>query len=161
MKVILTIAVRNPEWYWTKEELDKTGDYRKEWEALNEDKVWKHVPSDSFEIPFEVKDIKENRKAEFEFKFTTENKAQSVSHIIKNLTIVQFMGNNENEKIETIISNSLIHQYIGARQKQYKYYVYFYLKENTNYEQLHQLIWLSEKDKLELEEKLGLQFNAS
>ena len=64
MKVILTIAVRNPDWYWTKEEMDNAGDYRNEWEALNEDIVWKHVPSDTFEIPFDVKDIKENRKAE-------------------------------------------------------------------------------------------------
>jgi hypothetical protein len=54
----------------------------------------------------------------------------------------------------------LIHQYIGARQKQYKYYVYFYLKENADYERLHQLIWLSQKDKMELEAKLGFQFNA-
>jgi hypothetical protein len=39
MKVILKIAVRNPEWYWSEEELEEAGDYRNEWEALNKDKV--------------------------------------------------------------------------------------------------------------------------
>jgi hypothetical protein len=159
MKVILTVAVRNPDWYWSKEQLKEAGDYRKEWEAINGDKIWKHVPSDSFEIPFDVKDIKENRKDEFELKFISEDKTQSLSHIVKDMTIVEFIGEND-QKTEVAISNSLIHQYIGARQKQHKYYVYFYLKENASYERLHQLIWLSEKDKIELEEKLGLQINA-
>lgn len=160
MKVILTIAVRNPDWYWTKEEMDNAGDYRNEWEALNEDIVWKHVPSDTFEIPFDVKDIKENRKAEFDFKFTSEDKSQSASCLIKDLTIVQFFGEKENEKSEVIISNSLIHQYIGARKREYRYYVYFYIKENVSYERFHQLIWLSEEHKLEIEQRLS-QFSTT
>jgi hypothetical protein len=100
MKVILTVAIRNPEWYWSKEQLKETGDYRKEWEAINEDKIWKCVPSDSFEIPFDVKDIKENRKAEFELKFMSEDKTQSLSHIVK---VVDFIG-NKGEKTEVPIS---------------------------------------------------------
>jgi hypothetical protein len=155
MKVIFTIAVRNSDWYWTKEEMENAGNYRKEWEALNEDKIWKYVPSDTFEVPFDVKDVKENREAEFDFKFTLEDKSKSASCHIKDLTIVQFAGENEEEKIEVIISNSLIHQYIGARQKEYKYYVYFYIKENLYYERFHQLIWLSEEHKLEIEQKLS------
>ena len=155
MKVILTVAVRNPDWYWTKAEIENAGDYRKEWEALNEDKVWKHVPSDTFEIPFDVKDIKENRKAEFDFKFTSEDKSQSASCRIHDLTIVQFIGEKANEKVEVIISNSLIHQYISARQREYKYYVYFYIKENLSYERFHQLIWLSEEHKVRIEQQLS------
>jgi hypothetical protein len=58
MKVVVTIAVRNPEWYWSKEEMREAGEYRKEWEALNDDKIWKHIPSDTFEIAFDVQDIK-------------------------------------------------------------------------------------------------------
>jgi hypothetical protein len=158
MQVILTVAVRNPEWYWTKEELKEAGDYRKEWEALNEDKVWKYVPSDAFEISFDVTDIKENRNAEFEVRFISEDKTQSIAHNLKDVTIIQFIGEGEHEKTEVVISNSLIYQYIGARQRQYKYYVYFYIKENAPYEKLHQLVWISDNHKRELEESLGMQF---
>jgi hypothetical protein len=64
----------------------------------------------------------------------------------------------KNEKTEVVVSNSLIHQYIGARQKEYKYYIYFYLKENASYERLGQLIWISESHKNELESALGIKF---
>ena len=66
MTVIVTIGVRNPEWYWTKEQLQDAGEYRKTWEAINEDKIYKHIPSDQVQIDFDVKDIKENRKANYE-----------------------------------------------------------------------------------------------
>jgi hypothetical protein len=158
MKVIVTIAVRNPEWYWSKEKMQESGDYRKEWEAINEDKIWKHVPSDTIEIAFEVKDIKENRNTEYELEFVSADKAQSFSHTIKEVTAIQFIGDKPNEKAEVVVSNSLIHQYIGARQKEYKYYIYFYLKENWPYERIGQLIWISENHKTELENALGIQF---
>lgn len=158
MKVVFTIAVRNPEWYWSKDELRGAGDYRKEWEAINGDKVSKHASSESFEVPFDVKDIKENRQATFNFDFTSEDKTQIISHCLKDLTIVQFIGASD-EKAEVIISNALIHQYISARQRQYKYYVYFYIKENARYVKLGQVIWLSEQHRLELESSLNIEYN--
>jgi hypothetical protein len=157
MEVILTVAVRNPEWYWSKEELEEVGDYRKEWEAINEGKISKHVPSEEFEIPFDVTEIKENRKGEFQLILISEDRTNSISHYLTDVTIVQFLGEKDQKKIEVVISNSLIHQYIGVRQKHYKYYVYFYLKANIPYEKLHQLIWISDAHRKELEELIGIQ----
>lgn len=155
MRVIITIAVRNPDWYWSKEELQEAGEYRKEWEVLNEDKVEKYLPSEAFEIAFDVRDIKENRNGTFDIRFVSEDKSQSISHSVKQVTVVEFIGTDQS--ISIVISNSLIHQYIAARQREYKYYVYFYLKENTPYERLNQFIWLSDGHRQELEEELGIQ----
>jgi len=52
---------------------------------------------------------------------------------------VKFIG-DENKKAAVVISNSLIYQYVGARQKEYKYYVDFYLKKLLFYKRFHQLI---------------------
>ena len=62
MKVIVTVGVRNSQWYWSTEELKKAGEYRQEWEALDEDKIEKYLPSETFEINFDVVNIKEERK---------------------------------------------------------------------------------------------------
>lgn len=157
MQVIVTIAVRNPEWYWSKEELQDAGEYRKEWEVINEGKIYKHLPSEAFEIGFDVMDIKENRNATFDIKLVSEDRKQSISHGLQDVTVLDFIG--EKDKVSTVISNSLIHQYIAARQKEYKYYVYFYIKENTEYERLNQFVWLSKEHQQELETALDIQIS--
>jgi hypothetical protein len=156
MKVVLTVAVRNPEWYWSKQELEEVGEYRKEWEALNEDKIEKHLPSWAYEIAFDVKDIKENREAEYEISFVAkENKAEKMTYCLKDVTVVTFVGDNHTSDV--VISNSLIYQYVGVRKMGYKYYIYFYLKGDVSYEKLHQLIWISEQENTLLEETLGIK----
>lgn len=157
MRVVVTIAVRNPEWYWSEEKLQETGEYRKEWEAINEDKVEKHQPSEAFEVGFDVADIKENSNSTFDIMLVSEDRSQSISHTLENITVVDFIGNEE--KLSVVISNSLIHQYIAARQKEYKYYVYFYLKENTPYERLNSFVWLSDEHRQELAKSLGIEFD--
>lgn len=157
MKVIVIIAVRNPEWYWSKEELQESGEYRKEWEMINEGKIYKHLPSEAFEIDFDVVDIRENRNATFDIKLMSEDRKQSISHTLQEVTVVDFVG--EKDIVSTVISNSLIHQYIAARQKEYKYYVYLYIKEHTEYERLNQFVWLSKEHQQELEAALGIQIS--
>src|SRR4051794_5411187 len=98
---------------------------------INEDKVEKYLPSVTFGFKFDVERIEENREAEFKFELNAKGE-RVLSHPLKNLTVVNFLGPN-NESGRVIISNSLIHQYIGARKKGYKYYTYFYLKENIPY----------------------------
>ena len=157
MRVIVTIAVRNPEWYWSKEALQESGEYRKEWEMINESKIYKHLPSEAFEIAIDVMDIKENRNAIYDIKLVSEDRKQSISHGLQDVTVVDFIG--EKDKVSTVISNSLIHQYIAARQKEYKYYVYFYIRENTEYERMNQFVWLSKEHQQELEAALGIQIS--
>jgi len=160
MKVILTIAVRNPEWYWSKEQLKEAGDYRKEWEAINEDKIYKHVPSEQMQIAFDVKNIQEDRQSSFEMKFSTEDKSRMISHTINDVTIIKFIGENHGEVAEALVSNSIIHQYIGAKQKEYKYYIYFYLKENVEYQRLNPSTWISREHKIEIENALDIQLES-
>lgn len=159
MRVIVTIAIRNSEWYWSNEELQEAGEYRKEWVMINESKILEHLLSETFEVGFDVMDIKDNRNAIFNLKLLSEDRKQSISYTLSNVTVVDFIG--EKDKVSIVISNSLIHQYISARQKEYKYYVYLYLKECTEYERLNHFIWLSKDHHQELENDLGIQLNGN
>lgn len=159
MRVTVTIAVRNSEWHWSNEELLKAGEYRKEWEMINEGKIFKHLPSETFEVGFDVIDIRDNRNAIFNLKLLSEDRKQSISYTLSNVTLVDFIG--EKGKVSMVISNSLIHQYIATRQKEYKYYVYFYLKECTEYERLNHFVWLSKEHHQELENDLGIKLNGN
>jgi len=149
MKAHLTIAVRNPDWFWTKDQLDEARDYRKEWEALNEDKVPKFVPSETLEVAFDVEEIIDNRHTSFEIPLKSKNGDIATCNL-EDLTVVEFRG-----KIDTwkaAVSNSLIHQYMGARKQEYKLYVYFYIKENVRFHQVAPGIWISEAHKQILED---------
>jgi hypothetical protein len=158
MKVVFTVAVRNPDWFWSEEQMEKEKDYREEWEAINEDKIDKHNPSWQYELPFDVKQIEDNRYAEHTLKFTAvANPEEIVHYVLHDVTVVKFIG--EEQTIEAVISNSLIHQYIGAKKSVHKNYEYFYLKENASYyHPFDKLIWMAADAKAELEEHLGVNF---
>lgn len=143
MKVIVTVGVRNSQWYWSTEELKKAGEYRQEWEALDEDKIEKYLPSETFEINFDVVNIKEERKRDYEILYNMNG--ISLSYNLEDVSVITFFG-NDNLKTDIVISNPLIHQYIAARQKEYKHYIYFYLKENSEFVKGNRLTWMLESD---------------
>lgn len=73
-----------------------------------------------------------NRSASFDLSFSTD-KGDTVYVTISDVTVLKFIG-DLGKGDQVVISNSLIHQYFGARKRRYKYYVYFSLKENIPFE---------------------------
>jgi len=120
---------------------------RKEWEMLNEDKIPKHSIEVDFEYNFDVISYKDNRNSKFDITlFNTSNEANTnplpVTFTLHDVTVVEFAG--ELEKSYVIVSNELIHQFISAKKNSNsKLYWYFYLKENSDYVQLSDNIFLS------------------
>ncbi len=65
MKVYISIRVRNSEWYWSKEKMKEHGDYRPDFEMINEGKIEKHIPTVEFDFNFEVKEYQEAEENTF------------------------------------------------------------------------------------------------
>lgn len=151
MKISVNIKVRNPEWYWTPEELLESKEAgslsREDFEAINGDKIKKHDEFVDFEYKFEVINYTTNPKTTFDLSIFTSESEEYVNpteHILKleNVTIVEFIG--KTEKSLVVVSNDLIHQFIGASKgNDGRIYWYFYLKENTPYKRLCDNIWIS------------------
>ena len=151
MKIAVNIKVRNPEWYWTKEQLTeskkKDSMSRKEWEMLTEDKIPKHSAEVDFEYNFDVISYKDNRNSKFDITlFNTSNETNTnplpVTFTLHDVTMVEFAG--ELEKSYVVVSNELIHQFMSARRNRNgRFYWYFYLKENSEYVKLTNNIWVS------------------
>lgn len=139
---------------------------RHEWEMLNEDKISKHSAFVDFEFIFEVKACSDNRNGIYKLKvynLDSQNNDKPTENIIsiEDVTIIEFIGDTEKECV--VISNELIHQYIGSTKgKGGRLYWYFYLKENADHNMLTENIWLSdiqiEKIKNQFE-KFGLEKN--
>lgn len=159
MIVNINFNVRNPEWYWSAEEIREAGSYYEEWKALNADKVPKHSSAWGCQIGFDVADVNENRKAACELKyFDTADPDIVRSFIAGDMTHVIFTG-TQGEKGEVMISNEIMHSFMGAKQSGRKYYWYFFIKENTDYERLENFIWLSKRQFLELRETLAAEIS--
>ena len=120
---------------------------RKEWEMLTGDKIPKHSAEVDFEYKFEVKSYKDNRDSKFEITLYTSNSESnsnplSVTYTLHDVTVVDFVGDLEQSHV--VVSNELIHQFISARKNRNgRFYWYFYLKENSEYVKLTNNIWLS------------------
>jgi hypothetical protein len=147
MTVIINFNVRNPEWYWSAQEIKESGGYYEEWKMLNEDTVPKHVPCWGYKVGFDVNNIQENRNTSYDLKYSL-IKDPSVTQTIRldNMTYVTFFG--ENEKAEAVVSNEILHSFLGAKKSGRKYYWYFFIKENTEYEKLSHVLWLSKAQSL-------------
>jgi len=152
MKISVNIRVRNPEYYWSKQELDKSkrgeGMSREEWLMINDSKVWKHIDFVAFEYNFEVLSCNDNRNGIFDLRFKSSNDESFEDAIesniqLDNVTVLEFLG--KKDKGYTVVSNELLHQYIGSKKgKDGRYYWYFYIKENTPYNKFSDNIWLSD-----------------
>ena len=150
MKIALNFKVRNPEWYWPETKIKESEGYYETWKILNEDKIYKHIPSWSYEINFDVVDVKENRNADYELRYSNpHNKGEIKSLILNDMTFVTFYGSVE--KVEVAISNAIIFSFMGAQKSGSKYYWYFYIKENIEFERLTDLIFISKDQNLILE----------
>lgn len=147
MNVVVNFKVRNPEWYWSAEEMKKKKDFRELFEMLNEDKMQKHIPSWCYEFPFDVQKIEDNCSAVFPLEFTVNEK--KLIYELSDCTHVQFIG--KEKKADAVVCNSLLHQYMAAHKSGTKYYVYFYIKENIKYERLSNLIFLNEEECLKID----------
>ncbi len=144
MTVTINFNVRNPEWYWPAERMEKDGDYYEEFKMLNEGKIPKHIPTWAFKIGFDVIDVKDNRNATYGLEVSS-SEASTVSHSVQldNVTHVTFMG--KDEKLDVVISNDIMHSFLGAQQNEGKYYWYFFINGKAEYEKVTDLIWLSKK----------------
>jgi hypothetical protein len=151
-EVTVSIKVRNPDWYWTKEEIaeSKEGNSidRESWEMINEDKIPKHSKSYSFGFDFDVESYKVNRNETFDLiAFTSEhqNFSDYEKHVIslKDVTIIKFEGSGKTSHV--VVANDLIHQFINAQKgADGVIYWYFYLKENSGHNELSMSVWVSD-----------------
>jgi hypothetical protein len=159
MTVIVNFNVRNPEWYWSAEEIKEADSYYEEWKALNADKIPKHIPTWAYKIAFDVVDVSENRNATCELEFRDSQDHQIVrSFIAEDMTHVVFTS-KQGEKAEVRISNEIMHSFMGAKQSGRKYYWYFFIKEDAKFERLEDTIWLSQRQFLLLQESLSIVGN--
>lgn len=142
MEVIINFKVRNPEWFWCKEEMQKKNDFRPLFEMVYEDKMEKHIPAWGYGLPFDVIEIKDNRDALFPLEFDV--KGKRIVYELSDCTHVQFIG--KENKVDAIVCNSLLHQYLAARKEGSKHYIYFFIKEDVKYERLGDLIFLNEEE---------------
>jgi hypothetical protein len=155
MTVIVNFNVRNPEWYWPSEQLKEAGPYYEEWKALNADKIPRHIPTWAYRMGFDVVDVNENRKATCELKFSGSGDPKLVrSFTADDMTHVIFTG-KKGEKAEVIISNEIMHSFMGAKQSGRKYYWYFFIKEDADFERLEDTIWLSKRQFKLIQENLS------
>lgn len=163
MKIAVNIKVRNPEWYWTKEQIaesKKKGSMsRAEWEMLNEDKIPKYSAEVDFDFMFDVKSYIDKRDSDFYLTVYVSNKNDKTypavhNILVKDVTVVGFIGDKEESYV--IVSNELIHQFISAKKNSNgKLYWYFYLKENSDYVQLSDNILLSNAEFEKLTNQFG------
>lgn len=163
MKIAVIIKVRNPEWYWTKEELleSKNGKSmsREEWLFINGDKISKHTIGVDFEYLFQASNYLENPVANFKLNVYCSNSEDFENHSIhtielNDMTVVEF--SDESHKSHVAISNELIHQFISAKQnKDGCHYWYFYLKENTEHTKLITNIWVSDTQRKKIFKEIG------
>lgn len=147
MNVVVNFKVRNPEWYWTAEEMKEKRDFRELFEMINGDKIEKHIPAWEYGFPFEVLKIEDNCNVVFPLEFVVDGK--KIVYEVPDCTHVQFIG--EDKKTDAVVCNSLLHQYMAAHKSGTKYYVYFYLKENIKFERLGDMIFLNEEESLKID----------
>ena len=150
MKHLVTIEVRNPEWYWPQEDINKDKEGYEQWKVLNVDKVEKHVPSITLGFEFSVINTEENREKDFLLKMN--HNGINKEYLLRDVTYVKFIG--ENDQAEIMVSNSILHSYMGVRPRtEGKSYCYFFIKENVKYVSLIDSIWISkdEFDKMQTE----------
>jgi hypothetical protein len=150
MNVVVNFKVRNPEWYWSKEEMAEKEDFRPLFEMINGDKIEKHIPAWQYGFPFEVLKIEDNCNAVFPLEFVVNE--QKLVYDLHDCTHVQFIG--KDKKADAVVCNSLLHQYIAAHKSGTKYYVYFYIKENIHYDRLGNMIFLNEEEILKVDSLL-------
>jgi hypothetical protein len=144
MTVLINFNVRNPDWYWSADQMNESGDYYEEWKALNEDKVPKHLPSLGFRISFDVIDVQVNMNTIYDLKFSDRARPEIIQSVkLEDMTHVVFSGGDD--KAEVVVSNEIIHSYLGAKKSGKKYYYYFFIKEDAEYERLTDTIWVSKK----------------
>lgn len=134
MKVSVNIKVRNSEWFELDDEL----------KMINEGKMAKYSDFVDFEFDFEVISHIDNRSTDHALKLqVADNGMQSESiYILNDVTKIDFIGKAKQHSV--VVSNSLIHSFLGAVQRGKRFYWYFFLKENTNYAKLGVSIWIDD-----------------
>ncbi len=142
MNVVVNFKVRNPEWYWSKEEMAEKKDVRPLFERINEDKIEKHIPAWEYGFPFDILKIEDNSNAVFPLEFVVNG--QQFIYELHGCTHVRFIG--EEKTADAVVCNSLLHQYLAAHKSGAKHYVYFYIKENVKFYRLSQMVFLNEKE---------------
>ena len=110
-------------------------------------KIPKYSAEVDFDFMFYVKSYIDKRDSDFYLTVYVSNKNDKTypavhNILVKDVTVVGFIGDKEESYV--IVSNELIHQFISAKKNSNsKLYWYFYLKENSDYVQLSDNIFLS------------------
>lgn len=157
MKIAVSIKVRNPEYYWTEEEVKESQKEDEmsyeEWLTINGDKIQKHIPAITFEYNYEVIKYEYPEDLEYELPVVTEEGTTEQSVKIFDVTVVEFIGKDQNSTV--VISNDIIHQSIKAKKDKGKTYWYFYIKENSDYISFSPSVWLSKETAKKIFEQIG------
>lgn len=127
--------------------MKEDGDYRPVFEMINEDKIQKHIPTIEFDFNFEVNEYQEAEENTFDLEIypTKDDKIDKKNPVrvqLKGVCVIDFYG--ETEQCSVVVSNSIIHQYIGNKKQHGKHYFYFYIKEDAYWIKVDKHIWLDE-----------------
>lgn len=158
MNIIVSIKVRNSEFYEAFEEMKKSeGEISfEDWEEYNDNKIQKHSSFVTFNYSFVVNSYEVKKESEFDLEIIDyNNKDQSVptknTFHLDNVWIIEFLGDNNRSFV--VISKELLYQKMNIQKGiEGVEYIYFYLKENSDNNRLANNIWLSD-DKIEYLEK--------
>jgi len=108
-------------------------------------------PTWAYKIPFDVIKVEDSRDSIFPLplKDSTEGSHLKLTYSLGDCTHVKFIG--DGKVVDVVVSNSIIHQYLGAKKEGYKFYWYFFIKENITYERISEFIFISEEENKKLE----------
>lgn len=147
MKIAVSIKVRNPEYYWSKEEIKKShkeGEMSyEEWLMINGDKIQKHIPSVTFEYDYEVIEYNYPEGSEYELTVVTDDGTKEQKVKVSDVTVIEFIGKEDRSIV--VVSNDILHQFLKAKKDKGRTYWYFYIKEDSDYIPFTPSVWLSKE----------------
>jgi hypothetical protein len=124
---------------------------------INEDKIQKNVPTIEFDFKFDVIEFNEVENDTYALEIYEIKDDQIVDSPINlqlnDVRVVNFIG--KEDRCSVVVSNSIIHQYIGNKKQHGKHYFYFYIKEDADWVRVDQHIWLDEKEINRIAEEHG------
>jgi hypothetical protein len=148
----ILIKAKNADWYESAKEFGSI----KEWEQWNDGKMPRYVREVFFKFMFPVLSIEVQEKSNHEFEFFNSQK-ESVKLLIPDLRIITFKGEVTEAKV--FVSESILEQSFIEKNKKNKTYVYCYIKENAEYDEMCDSLWLSIPHRLLMNEVIAKGFD--
>lgn len=138
IKYQISVRVRNATWYEAAKEYKTT----EEWEIMNNDKISKHYEEVDFTFLHPINNIVLSNDTKHSFQLLSKE-GKSLGNKELDELVIHFFEHDD-DKSFVIISNSILHSFYIQKQHG-KTYVYFYIKEDVEYDEVTPYIWLSKE----------------